>query len=127
MKEVSVSTEAWQCEACGRKHTIEWHGKWSIFHCPEHGEFCNTGLNTCGIFRYSEFHKREVCSCPICGWVAIEERSEVYDNRIGKEPETEKEKQSFLKEQDKLISYPHGNSGYSSYKRINKHIEKMSL
>ncbi len=136
MKETTITTteDAWQCEVCRHEHTDEWGGKWAIFHCPLHGEFCNDGLHNCGLYRYVESHGRDQICCPICGWVAkddwtekYDERKdekglfkmvEVYDKRTGTFPKTEKELKSFYRDQDYVLQHPEGFSGMMSYRRL---------
>lgn len=118
MKKTTVTIDAYECETCGHKHTEDWYGKWSIFHCPEHGEFCNDGGGGyCCLFRYLE-GRGDRASCPICGWTAIESYSEKYDERQGKKPRTEKEIESFKKAQKRIMDGHHIYSGYPAYKRI---------
>jgi len=120
MKETTITTteDAWQSEVCGHEHTDEWDGKWAIFHCPLHGEFCNDGLHNCGLYRYVESRERVGSCCPVCGWVAIDGLREDYDNRKGKLPKTEKELKSFYRDQDYVLEHPEGFSGMMSYRRL---------
>lgn len=128
MKKTTITTteDAWQCEVCGTRHINEWGGKWAIFHCPKHGEFCNDGLGNCGLFRYVEKFGRDRICCPICGWSPNEDwaekyddrNNEIYDKRTGTFPKTEKELQSFHKAQDWIFKYPKVYSGMMSYRRL---------
>ena len=120
MKETTVTTteDAWQCEVCGCKHTNEWGGKWAIFHCPRHGEFCNDGLKNCGLYRYVESHKKDQTCCPICGWTTIDRWTEKYDERKGEFPKTEKELKSFYWNQDWVLKNRICFSEMMSYRRL---------
>lgn len=128
MKATTITTteDAYQCEICGHKHTDEWSGKWAIFHCPRHGEFCNDGLNNCGIYREVEGRKGIRICCPICGWVAKDDwrekydekgEVEIYDKRTGTLPKTEKELKSFYRRQDFVLG-DRNNGGMMSYRRL---------
>lgn len=119
--------KVWVCDTCGKAHYEDWYGKWSIFHCSQHGEFCNAGVESCGIFRYKESHHSDLISCPICGWSTNDSyNKEPYDSREGDIPRTEKEIQSFQRQQEYILK--HTGLGYISHDRIaNPHPLKVRV
>ncbi|MBA7665751.1 hypothetical protein ES703_73825 [subsurface metagenome] len=131
MKKTTRTTteDVWECETCGSQYNNkDDYGKWCIFHCPKHGEFCNDGLNNCGLYRVTE-RKRSgtaIC-CPICGWIAIEDQTDEYDKRKGELPQTEREKKSLKWGQDFILSDSHNFSGSPSYKRLKAWKEKNDV
>ncbi len=114
----TMTKDVWICETCGRGYTSEEYGKWVIYHCPEHGEFCNDLLKHCGLFRM--INKKRVPCCPICGWATTENYAKEYDERKGKLPETKKEKESLKWEQCHILSNPVCYAGYKCYERLKK-------
>ena len=67
--------------------------------------------------------KRTSC-CPICGWATRESYAEKYDERKGKLPQTEKEKNSLKWEQYYILDNPVCHSGYKCYERLKNWKEK---
>jgi len=121
MKETTRTTteDVWECEICGMQYNNkDDNGKWCIFHCPEHGEFCNNGLNNCGLYRTVNNGGGMKACCPICGWVAIDDWTDEYDTRKGELPQAETDKKSLKWQQDYILKDPHNNSGFASYKRL---------
>jgi len=128
MKKTTRTTteDVWECETCGMQHNYDFGGKWCIFHCPEHGEFCNDGLRNCGLYRFVREKGRKAC-CPICGWVTLENSADEYDTRTGELPQFVTEEKSLKEEQDFVLSDPHNNSGSPSYKRLKAWKEKQNI
>ena len=117
-KEITITKTVWECETCGTQHEEDGGGKWAIFHCPEHGEFCNDGGQRCGLYRFMEKTNSGKICCPICGWSPFKNYTKEYDLRKGSKPKTVVEKKSFRMEQQFTLKYPQAYSGYMSYKRM---------
>jgi len=122
----TMTEDVWECETCGMQHNDDFGGKWCIFHCPKHGEFCNDGLQNCGLYRTVEGKRTQAC-CPICGWIAIDDWTEEYDKRKGVLPQSQADKKSLEREQDRVLNDPHNNSGFMSYKRLKAWKEKQNI
>lgn len=117
----TISRKVFICDTCGMSYPEDDFGKWAIFHCPEHGEFCNDGCYRCGIYREVEGKVGMYACCPICGWCSLEDDGDVYDDRKGSIPKTEKEIKSFQHSQDYVLQ--HIKDGIS-YKRIRERVLK---
>lgn len=116
-KEIKITKTVWECETCKTYHEEDGGGKWFVFHCPEHGEFCNDGGGRCGLYRLVEKVTNHRICCPICGWSVFKNYAEEYDSREGAKPETARKKESFYKEQQSILKYPQAYSGCTSFKR----------
>jgi len=128
MKKTTRTTteDVWECETCGMQHNNDFGGKWCIFHCPKHGEFCNDGLNNCGLYRTANGKGPRIC-CPICGWATLENSADEYDKRKGELPQTETDKKSLKWGQDFILRDPHNLSGQPSYKRLKAWKERKDV
>jgi len=122
----TMTEDVWECETCGHQHNNDYGGKWDIFHCPEHGEFCNDGLKNCGLYRTVNEKGKKAC-CPICGWATLEVWNKEYDERKGELPESVLDKMSLKREQNYLFENAFNFSGSPSYKRLKAWTEKQNI